>query len=155
MGEPVPGDIADPIRLSTTNITLSANQVGVKGDFLVPDGATGNWRVAVVADSPITGPFVQAQEDFNTTGVAAGTVTLAAWDYQSRIYANIEAGVIPVGDVSLSITGDTPQVHEFIDPAAGDDAVGKYVKMSGDNPIQTSVAGVAVIDLGAQGRGSN
>jgi hypothetical protein len=150
MGEPVPGDIADGIRLATTNITLATNMVGSKGDYLIPDGA-GNWRLALIADSPIIGPFVQAQEDFNSTGLPDGQVTVACWGVQSRIYGDIALGIVPEADVSLAITGDAPQVAGFITPAVATDAVAKYIKMSGDNPIQNSVTGVAVLDLGAQG----
>ena len=69
MGEPVVGDIADGIRLTTNVIKLKTNITGLKGDFLIKDAAN-DWFTKVATTvvgevlAAVTDPGVyQAQAD--------------------------------------------------------------------------------------------
>lgn len=158
MGEPIPGDIADPVRLSTTNVKIKTGIIGFKGDYLVKDGGN-DWFT--LADETAVGPilaavtdlgFVQAQEDFNSTGIADGVVTVAAFDFQSRIYAFVAAALNPGQLVELEVLVDDspgPAIVGF-GPVSTGEKVGRFVKLSGANPVGVSGANeVAIIDLGA------
>ena len=160
MGEPIPGDIADPIRLLTTVIKLKTGIIVTKGDYLVKDGAN-DWftlvtttTVGLVLDTVTDLGVVQSQEDLNTTGIADGIGTIAAWDFQSRIYGFVAASLNPGEKVAVSVLVDDspgPAIVGF-DSANTTTAlgVGRYIKMSGDTVAQVSVAnGVAIVDLGA------
>lgn len=158
MGEPIPGDIADPVRLSTTNVKIKGNIIGFKGDYLVKDGGGDFFTLATVtAIGPILAAvtdlgFVQAQEDFNSTGIADGIITVAAFDFQARIYAFVAAGLNPGELVELNVLVDDspgPAIVGFA-PITTGEKVGRYIKLSGANPVGVSGANeVAIIDLGA------
>lgn len=158
MGEPVPGDIADPIRLLTTNIKLKTGIIGSKGDYLVKDGANDWFTLATttavgeIADAVTDLGVVQAQADFNTTGIADGVGLVAGFQFQSRIYAFVAAALNPGELATFQVLVDDspgPAVVGF-GPQTATTAIARYIKMSGDNPAQVSVAlGVGIIDLGA------
>ncbi len=158
MGEPIPGDIADPVRLSTTNVKIKTGLTGSKGDYLVKDGANDWFTLAAEA---VVGPIlaavtdlgvVQAQEDFSSVGAVDGAITVAAFDFQSRIYAFVAAALNPGELVELEVLVDAtpgPAIVGF-GPVSTGEKMGRYIKMSGDNPVSVSIAlGVAIIDLGA------
>ncbi len=158
MGEPIPGDIADPVRLSTTNVKIKGGIIGFKGDYLVKDGGNDFFTLA---DTTSVGPilaavtdvgFVQAQEDFDSTGIADGVVTVAAFDFQARVYAFVAAALNPGELVELAVLVDDspgPAIVGFA-PISTGEKVGRYIKLSGDNPVGVSTANaVAIVDLGA------
>lgn len=160
MGEPLPGDICDPIRLLTSVVKLKTG-IDVKvGDYLVKDGGN-DWftlvtttTVGLVLDTVTDLGVVQAQADINTTGIVDGIGTVAVFVFQSRIYGFVAAGLNPQEKIAVSVLVDDspgPAIVGF-DSANTTTAlgVGRYVKMSGDTVAQISVAnGVGVIDLGA------
>ena len=87
MGEPLPGDIPDPIYLKTTNVTLTATQIVSRGDFIEAFDNT-NWQAISTADVMfINSKVVQSQEAQDSTGFADGEVNLAAFGVGSWIYA--------------------------------------------------------------------
>lgn len=88
MGEPLPGDIPDPVYLKTTNVPLQTNQILSRGDWLI-EISGGLWSLGIshTFEQLIENPLVQAQEDQNTTGVTAGTVNAAAFGAGSWVYA--------------------------------------------------------------------
>ena len=89
MGEPLPGDIPDPIYLKTTNVSLTATQVVARGDFLRPFD-NNNWEAIPTANVGfINADVVQSQEAQDSTGFSAGEVNLAAFGAGSWIYARI------------------------------------------------------------------
>ena len=112
MGEPVAGDIADGIRLTTSQVKLKTNIVGLKGSFLIKDAAN-DWFTIVDATTvaevaaAVTDPGVyQAQEDFDTTGIANGVGLVAVFGSPTRIYAPIAADIDPGAVVSLHVLVD-------------------------------------------------
>jgi hypothetical protein len=158
MGEPIPGDICDPIRLHTEQIALKTGISGKKGDYLVKD-STNDWftvivttTVAEVADAVTADGIYQAQEDFDTTGIADGAKKIACFGVQSRIYGAVAAALVPGQTVSLHVLVDDspgPAVVGFGPLTLGTN-LGKYIKMSGATVAQKSTPanGTAVIDLG-------
>lgn len=87
MGEPLPGDIPDPIYLKTTNVTLTATQEVFRGDWIEAFDNT-NWQA--IDDTNvrmINSKVVQSQERQNSTGFADGEVNLAAFGVGSWVYA--------------------------------------------------------------------
>jgi len=93
MGEPLPGDIPDPIYLKTTNVTLTATQIVSRGDFLEAFDNT-NWQAIDTTNVQfITSKVVQSQEAQDSTGFTAGEINLAAFGVGSWIYA-LAGGVI-------------------------------------------------------------
>jgi len=159
MGEPVKGDIADGIRLVTSVIPLKTNITGSKGDFLIKD-TTNDWYTNVVTTTvgeianAITALGVfQAQEDFDTTGIADGVGTVAVFGASSQIYAPVAASVGPNQDVTLQVLVDDspgPAIVGF-GVVSVTKPIGKYVKMSGATVARESTPanGLAIIDLGA------
>ena len=110
MGEPIPGDIADPIRRLTTQVSIVTNLVVSKGDWLVKDGAN-DWftKPSEAAVGEVTNTaegLVQAQEDADSTGFASGTINVAAFEPSSRVYAFVSADLNPGEVVSLQILVD-------------------------------------------------
>ncbi len=87
MGEPLPGDIPDPIYLKTTNVTLTATQIVARGDWIEAFDNT-NWQAISIADVQfINSKVVQSQEGQDSTGFTAGEVNLAAFGVGSWVYA--------------------------------------------------------------------
>jgi hypothetical protein len=87
MGEPLPGDIPDPIYLKTTNVTLTATQIVSRGDFLEAFDNT-NWQaISTTSVQFVNGKIVQSQEAQDSTGFSAGEINLAAFGVGSWIYA--------------------------------------------------------------------
>ena len=162
MGEPIAGDIADPIRLTTNVVGLKTNIVGSKGDFLIKDAAN-DWFTKVATTTigeilaAVTDPGVyQAQADYDTTGIADGVGTVACFGSPSRIYAPIAAAIDPGSVVSLNLLVDDspgPAIVGFGAFALGT-KIGRYIKMSGATVAaeSTPANGIAIIDMmGAQG----
>jgi hypothetical protein len=159
MGEPLAGDIADPIRLLTSVIKLKTNIVGSKGDFLVKDGAN-DWYtkvattvVGVIASATTALGVFQAQEDYDTTGIADGVGTVAVFGVQSRIYAPVAASVSPNEAVELAVLVDDspgPAIVGFQAVTTGT-PLGRYIKMSGATLAaeSTPANGIAIVDMGA------
>lgn len=158
MGEPIPGDICDPIRLHTEQIALKTGITGKKGDFLVKDGANDWYTVIVttvvgeVAAATTADGVYQAQEPFDTTGIADGVKKIACFGVQSRIYAPVAAALNSGEDVSLNVLVDDspgPAVVGFGAITTGT-KLGKYIKMSGATVAgeSTPANGTAVVDLG-------
>lgn len=89
MGEPLPGDIPDPIYLKTTNVPLDTNVIVNRGDWLFLAESTGFWDLATTLSNNniLAQHFVQAQEDQNTTGLVAGEQNAAAFGGGSWVYA--------------------------------------------------------------------
>ena len=157
MGEPIPGDIADPIRLLTTQVSLKTGLTVLKGDWLVKDG-TNDWftrvdetAVGEVANTPEG--LVQAQEDVSTVGFADGTINVACFEPQSRVYAFVGADLNPGENVSLQVLVDDspgPAVVGF-GTVTAQPAVGRFVKISGDTIAKESstIGQIGIIDLGA------
>ena len=87
MGEPLPGDIPDPIYLKTTNVTLTATQLVLRGDWIQAFDDT-NWEAIPTTNvSFINSKVVQSQERQNSTGFSAGEINLAAFGVGSWVYA--------------------------------------------------------------------
>lgn len=87
MGEPLPGDIPDPIYLKTTNVTLTATQIVSRGDWIEAFDNT-NWQAISIADVKfINTKTVQSQEGQDSTGFTAGEINLAAFGVGSWVYA--------------------------------------------------------------------
>ena len=162
MGEPIAGDIADPIRLTTSVVGLLTNITGNKGDFLIKDGAN-DWYTKVVTTTvaeillAVTDPGVfQAQADYDSTGIASGVATVAVFGSPSRIYAPIAAAIDAGSVVSLHCLVDDspgPAIVGFGAWTAGT-KIGRYIKMSGATVAaeSTPANGIAIIDMmGAQG----
>ncbi len=157
MGEPIPGDIADPIRLLTTQVSIVTNLVVSKGDWLVKDGAN-DWFTkpveTVIGEVTNTAEgLVQAQEDADSTGFASGTINVAAFEPSSRVYAFVSADLNPGENVSLQILVDDspgPAVVGF-GTVTAQPAVGRVVKISGDTVAKesTTIGQIGIIDLGA------
>jgi hypothetical protein len=157
MGEPVAGDIADGIRLTTQQIKLKTNITGSKGDFLIKD-STNDWFTNVTTTTvaeilaAVTDPGVyQAQEDYDTTGIADGVGLVAVFGSPSRIYAPIAAAIDPGAVVSLHVLVDDspgPAVVGFGAFTAGT-KIGRYIKMSGATVAaeSTPANGIAIIDM--------
>jgi hypothetical protein len=157
MGEPIPGDIADPVRLLTTQVSIVTNLVVSKGDWLVKDG-TNDWftkpsetAVGEVTNTPEG--LVQAQEDADSTGIASGSLAVACFEPQSRVYAFVGADLNPGENVSLQILVDDspgPAVVGF-GTVTAEAPVGRFVKISGDTVAKesTTIGQVGIIDLGA------
>ncbi len=157
MGEPIAGDIADGIRLYTAQIKLKTNIIGNKGDFLIKD-STNDWftKVSTTAAgevlAAVTDPGVfQAQEDFDTTGIADGVGLVACFGNPSRIYAPIAAAIDPGVVVSLNVLVDDspgPAIVGFGAFTAGT-KIGRYLKMSGATVAaeSTPANGIAIIDM--------
>lgn len=87
MGEPLPGDIPDPIYLKTTNVTLTATQIVSRGDWIQAFD-NNNWEAIPTTDVAfINSKVVQSQEGQDSTGFSAGEVNLAAFGVGSWVYA--------------------------------------------------------------------
>jgi len=87
MGEPLPGDIPDPIYLKTTNVTLTATQIVERGQWIEAFDNT-NWQVIDTTNvSFINSKVVQSQEGQDSTGFSAGEINLAAFGVGSWVYA--------------------------------------------------------------------
>jgi len=87
MGEPLPGDIPDPIYLKTTNVSLTATQIVSRGDFIEAFDNT-NWQAISTTNIQfINSKVVQSQEAQDSTGFSAGEINLAAFGVGSWIYA--------------------------------------------------------------------
>lgn len=158
MGEPLPGDICDPIRLHTEQIALKTGISGSKGDYLVKDGANDWYTVistttaAEVADAVTADGVYQAQEDFNTTGIADGVKKIACFAVQSRIYAYIDSDINAGEPVSLHVLVDDspgPAIVGFGAITAGT-RLGHYIKLSGATVAGESGTGpvIGIVDLG-------
>jgi len=157
MGEPVVGDIADGIRLTTQVVGLKTNISGLKGDFLIKD-STNDWftkvstTVAGEVLAAVTDPGVfQAQADFDSTGIADGVATVAVFGSPSRIYAPIAAAIDPGAIVSLNVLVDDspgPAIVGFGAFTAGT-KIGRYIKMSGATVAaeSTPANGIAIVDM--------
>lgn len=103
MGEPLPGDMPDPIYLKTTNVSLTATQVVLRGDFLRPFDTT-NWEAIPTTDVTfINGPVVQSQEAQDSTGFTAGEINLGAFGTGSWIYALIGEAIGAESEVRLAV----------------------------------------------------
>ena len=103
MGEPLPGDIPDPIYLKTTNVSLTATQVVARGDFLRPFDTT-NWESIPTTDVGfINSSVVQSQEAQDSTGFSAGDINLAAFGVGSWIYALIGEAIGNETPVRLAV----------------------------------------------------
>lgn len=136
MGDPRPGQIPDNIFLSVQQIKLAADQVGNKGDLLVRDAIGSNvWiladTAAITANKQRFGGVMESRVDFNTTGLAAGAVSIEALAAPSYIYA-IAGGVIAPGDrVKLD-----PDGQKFITATEADitngDVMGRYSRLAVD-----------------------
>ena len=87
MGEPLPGDIPDPIYLKTTNVTLTATQIVERGQWIEAFDNT-NWQVIDTTNvSFINSKVVQSQEGQDSTGFSDGEINLAAFGVGSWVYA--------------------------------------------------------------------
>ena len=158
MGEPIPGDIADPIRLLTTQVSLKTGLTVLKGDYLVKDGAN-DWftkpdETAVGEVANTAEGMVQAQEDVSSVGFADGTINAAAFEANSRIYAFVSADLNPGEVVSLQILVDDspgPAVVGFGTVTLATLIVGRFVKISGDTIAKESstIGQIGIIALGA------
>ena len=158
MGEPVAGDIADGIRLLTSQIKLKTGITGSKGDFLIKDGAS-DWytnvattTIGVIASAITALGVYQAQEDYDTTGIADGVGTVAVFGAGSRIYAPIAASISPNEGVALHLLVDDspgPAIVGFGAVSTGT-IIGKYIKMSGATVAaeSTPANGIAIVELG-------
>lgn len=98
MGEPVPGDIADPIYLKTTNVPVAGGVDKKKGDFLNYSSTDSSWAaISTTNIAPVPNPnFIQLQEDIDATGQADGAMNAAGFATGSRIYA-MAGSVMPAG----------------------------------------------------------
>lgn len=117
MGEPQPGDIADPTHVKTTNILLEADQVGLVGEWAVYNTVTDFWAMAqIVLEDALPTGAVQLQQDINSTGLADGVANAAAFGNGSWVYAFIAADVLPNSEVFLIVfdtTGSGPNAIGF------------------------------------------
>lgn len=157
MGEPIAGDIADGVRLTTSVVSLLTNITGNKGDFLIKDGSN-DWftKVSTTAVgevlSAVTDPGVfQAQADYDSTGIASGVTTVAVFASPSRIYAPIAVDIDPGTVVSLHVLVDDtpgPAIVGFGVFSAGT-KIGRYIKMSGATVAaeSTPANGIGIIDM--------
>lgn len=113
MGEPIPGDIPDPIYLKTQNASLKSDQIGFKGDFIRFSniGVTG-WEVLNTTTVPNQGSIppglgiLQLQEDVDSTGLADAVANGAAFGPGSWIYAVANGNITPNAFVILNRTGN-------------------------------------------------
>jgi hypothetical protein len=158
MGEPVAGDIADGIRLLTSVIKLGTNISGNKGDFFIKDGAN-DWyikvattTVGVIASAVTALGVYQAQEDYDTTGIANGVGTVAVFGAGSRIYAPVAASISPNEGVALHVLVDDspgPAIVGFGVVSTGT-IIGKFIKMSGATVAaeSTPANGIGIVEIG-------
>jgi hypothetical protein len=103
MGEPLPGDIPDPIYLKTTNVSLTATQVVARGDFLRPFDVN-NWEAIPITNIGfINANVIQSQEAQDSTGFTAGEISLAAFGVGSWIYALIGEAIGNETPVRLAV----------------------------------------------------
>ncbi len=148
MGEPLPGDIPDPIYLKTTNIPLQTNQVVSRGDWLIEQTNT-LWSLGIshTFEELLEHPMVQAQEDQDTTGVTAGTVNAAAFGAGSWVYAYAGTTIKPQSWViprEVDLGGSLGDKITFVD--SFDLAASLLVVTGSDTGVFTvpSTAGVTV-----------
>jgi len=110
MGEPLTGDIPDPIYLKTSNVALAGSIVQKKGDWLEFDSAKASFdAIAVtVLGQLITTNIVQLQEDIDTLVpvLADGVGSAAAFGIGSWVYAKCAGVCVPNGEVFAAIFAD-------------------------------------------------
>ena len=139
-------------------MALKTGITGNAGDYLIKDGAN-DWftlvsttAVGEVADAIVDLGVVQAQAPFDTTGIADGIGTVAAFAFQSVIYAFVAAGLNPEEKVTFQVLVDDtpgPAIVGF-GAVTATDPVGRYVKLSGQTKAAISTANaVGIIRLGA------
>ena len=157
MGEPIPGDIADPIRITTQVVPIKAGISGKKGDYLVKDGANAwytNVAVGATGSVDISNGVIQAQEDYSSVGYSDGIVSVAGFTFNSRIYAFVAASLNPGQAVNFQVlrdnTGSDPPIVGFTDVATSESIDGRFIKVSGDSVAGVSPTGfsIGIIDLG-------
>lgn len=133
MGEPVPGDIPDPIYLKTTNALLQADQVNLKGGYITYDTNADFWRnIGTGAERLVGESIVQLQEDVDSTGFVAGAVNTSAFGNGSWIYAFLAGDCDPESPVILVVFTD----------GGGNKAVGftNSITVEGDVEVVSNVA---------------
>lgn len=103
MGEPLPGDIPDPIYLKTTNVPLAGSIVQTVGDWLEWDAVKASYD-AISVTTPrqlVVNNIVQLQQDIDTLNpvLADGVANAAAFGNGSWVYAFCAAAIEPNTEV--------------------------------------------------------
>lgn len=125
MGDPKPGQIPDNIFLSVQQVKVGANVVASKGDWLIRDSTPANLWVLADATSDAVDlaarGLVQTRVDIDTTGLAAGAVSVEVLAAPSYVYALAGAAqVIQAGGyVKLFTDGQSFMPAVAADLAAG------------------------------------
>ncbi len=113
MGEPLPGDIADPIYLKTTNIALAGAVIQTVGDWLQFSSAKSSYdAISVTTPRQLVGKnILQLQQDVDTTGIADGVNNAACFGTGSWVYAFC-AGVIEPNAQAFAVVFDNGALNE-------------------------------------------
>lgn len=109
MGEPTPGQIVDNIFLSIQQVKIGANVVATEGQWLIRDGTPANlWVLADGTSDAVdlsARGLVQTRVDIDTTGLAAGAVSVEVLAAPSYVYAKAGAAqVIRAGGLAKLFT---------------------------------------------------
>ncbi len=113
MGEPLPGDIPDPIYLKTTNIALAGAVIQTVGDWLQFDTAKSSYdAISVTTPRQLVGKnILQLQQDVDTTGIADGVNNASAFGTGSWVYAFCGGVVEPNAQV-FAVVFDNGALNE-------------------------------------------
>ncbi len=113
MGEPLPGDIPDPIYLKTTNVALAGAVVQTVGDWLQFASAKSSYdAISVTTPRLLVGDnIVQLQQDVDTTGIADGVNNASAFGNGSWVYAFC-GGVIEPNSEVYAVVFDNGALNE-------------------------------------------
>ena len=113
MGEPLPGDIADPIYLKTTNVALAGAVIQTVGDWLQFSSAKSSYdAISVTTPRQLVGKnILQLQQDVDTTGIADGVNNAACFGTGSWVYAFC-GGVIEPNTQVFAVVFDNGALNE-------------------------------------------
>lgn len=113
MGEPLPGDIPDPIYLKTTNVALAGAVIQTVGDWLQYAVAKSAYdAISVTTPRQLVGKnIVQLQQDIDTTGIADGVNNASAFGTGSWVYAFC-GGVIEPNTQAFAVVFDNGALNE-------------------------------------------
>ncbi len=152
MGEPRPGQFPDNIFTSVQQIKVGANVVANTGDWIIRSGTPANlWILADATSDAVdlaARGLVQTRVDIDTTGLAAGAVSVEASESPSYVYALAGAAqVILAGSlVKLFTDGQSFMAADAADFAAGL-VVGKFSRLATDSAGNNDTTGGEVIVL--------
>lgn len=150
MGEPRPGQFPDNIFTSVQQIKMGTNVVANAGDWIIRSSTPAQlWLLADATSDAVdlsARGLVQTRVDIDTTGLAAGVVSVEASEAPSYVYA-IAGGALPAGcKVKLGTTGQKFIVANAADLAAGL-VVGRFSRLKGDSAGNNDAVDLDVIIL--------